>query len=239
MYKEDTALRKTISSSAMGYEEALRICERVAKEEYNFANEALVGATDLVDALRQDLKSAGKPRRGSSKASYDASAQIEELERKLDSSASEAVAIVQRALAKKAERLSKFTVTLFGRTMAGKSTIREAITHGDGGTIGKGAQRTTRDIREYDWNELRVVDTPGIGAYEGDADRELALSVVDESDLLLCCGVSSNNKACYASTQSALQPENALNPLGWCWGKGEEDLNNEITRLRRNNQLGE
>lgn len=185
MYNEDTALRKTISSSAIGYEEALRICERVAKEEYNFANEALVRANDLVGALRQDLKSAGKPRRGGSKASDDDTAQIEELERKLDSLASETVTIAQRALAKKAERLSKFTVTLFGRTMAGKSTIREAITQGDGGTIGKGAQRTTRDIREYDWNELRVIDTPGIGAYEGDADRELALSVVDESDLLL------------------------------------------------------
>ncbi|GIV04404.1 MAG: hypothetical protein KatS3mg015_3234 [Fimbriimonadales bacterium] len=167
------------------YEEALRICEYVAKEEYNFANEALARATDLVDALLQDLRSAGKPRRRSSKASADATAQIAELERMLNSFASEAITSARRTLEKKAERLSKFTVTLFGRTMAGKSTIREAITHGDGGTIGKGAQRTTRDIREYDWNELRIVDTPGIGAYEGDDDRELALSVVDESDLLL------------------------------------------------------
>ncbi len=184
-HKEKTTPRNTISSSDMGYKEALRICERIAKEEYNFASEVLVGATKLVDTLRQDLKRAGKSRTGNSKASDEAYAQIEELERKLDSSASETVAIAQRALAKKAERLSKFTVTLFGRTMAGKSTIREAITHGDGGTIGKGAQRTTRDIREYDWNELRVVDTPGIGAYEGEVDRELALSVVDESDLIL------------------------------------------------------
>ena len=111
----------------MGYKEALRICERIAKEEYNFASEVLVGATKLVDTLRQDLKRAGKSRTGNSKASDEAYAQIEELERKLDSSASETVAIAQRALAKKAERLSKFTVTLFGRTTAGKCTIKETI----------------------------------------------------------------------------------------------------------------
>ena len=81
--------------------------------------------------------------------------------------------------------MSKFTVTLFGRTMVGKSTIREAVTEGDGQTIGKGAQRTTRDIREYEWNGLRIVDTPGIGAYDGRVDHDKALSIIDESDVIL------------------------------------------------------
>jgi hypothetical protein len=69
--------------------------------------------------------------------------------------------------------------------MAGKSTIREALTRGDGTTIGKGAQRTTRDVRDYTWNSLRIIDTPGIGAYEGDEDRAQALSVIDETDVVL------------------------------------------------------
>ena len=167
------------------YKEALHLCEQVAREEHRFSSAALEGAVQIIDALQNDLKGTGKPRPSESKASNDARMQIKDLKRQLDSSASAALEAVQRALTKKADRLSKFTVTLLGRTMTGKSTIREAITHGDGGTIGKGAQRTTRDIREYDWNALRVVDTPGIGAYEGEADRELALSVVDESDLLL------------------------------------------------------
>ena len=177
--------RYSNSSPDMGYEEALRVCKRVAKEEFSFTDEALIEAKELVVALRQDLQDASKPRRGTSSVSYDASAVIEALERKLDSFASESVASVQSTLRTKAERLSKFTVTLFGRTLAGKSTIREAITGGDGGTIGNGAQRTTRDIREYRWNDLGIVDTPGIGAYDGETDRELALSVVDKSDLLL------------------------------------------------------
>ena len=63
--------------------------------------------------------------------------------------------------------------------------MREALTGGDGATIGKGAQRTTRDVREYIWNSLRIIDTPGIGAYEGNDDRERALSVIDETDVVL------------------------------------------------------
>ena len=45
------------------------------------------------------------------------------------------------------ENLSKFSVTLFGMTMAGKSTLMEILTEGDGSSIGKGSQRTTRDVR--------------------------------------------------------------------------------------------
>ncbi|WP_427913928.1 GTPase [Ramlibacter sp. MMS24-I3-19] len=76
-------------------------------------------------------------------------------------------------------------MTLFGRTMAGKSTIREALTRGDGTTIGKGAQRTTLEVREYTWNSLRIIDTPGIGAYAGNEDRAKAISVIDETDVVL------------------------------------------------------
>ena len=89
------------------------------------------------------------------------------------------------SLINKQKHLSRFTVTLFGRTKAGKSTIREALTNGDGSSIGKGLQRTTRDIKEYEWNYLRIIDTPGIGAYEGDEDVAIAESVIDESDVIL------------------------------------------------------
>lgn len=47
--------------------------------------------------------------------------------------------------------LSKFSITLFGRTMAGKSTLMEILTEGDGKSIGTGAQRTIRDVRKYTW----------------------------------------------------------------------------------------
>lgn len=81
--------------------------------------------------------------------------------------------------------MSKFSVTLFGRTMAGKSTLMEILTEGDGNTIGKGAQRTTRDVRKYTWNGLEVTDVPGIGAFEGEEDEQIAYTAAETADLIL------------------------------------------------------
>lgn len=79
----------------------------------------------------------------------------------------------------------RFTVTLFGRTTAGKSTLMSILTNGDGSQIGRGAQRTTRDVRAYDYNGLKVVDVPGIAAFEGAEDEELAYEFARRSDLVL------------------------------------------------------
>lgn len=92
---------------------------------------------------------------------------------------------IRLALNRRSASLDRFTIVLFGRTMAGKSTLREALTGGKGDSIGEGAQRFTRDIEEYTWRDLRFLDTPGIGAYEGRADRETAMMALDESDLVL------------------------------------------------------
>jgi predicted GTPase len=81
--------------------------------------------------------------------------------------------------------LDEFTISLFGRTKAGKSTIREALTKGNGKSIGKGSQRTTLDVIPYLWNGLRILDVPGIEAYEGDEDTALARDIIDESDMII------------------------------------------------------
>ena len=168
------------------YRNALKRCSETAKEEYAYAAAALDKARIFLQTLRRQtddivVKSAAY----NGTATSDAKARLSELAQRLDAMTSDAIEDTIAALTRKKARLSKFTVTLFGRTMVGKSTIREAVTRGDGATIGKGSQRTTRDIREYEWNDLRIVDTPGIGAYEGTSDRDAAFSVIDESDLLL------------------------------------------------------
>lgn len=83
------------------------------------------------------------------------------------------------------KHLSKFSITLFGRTMASKSTLMEILRHGDGASIGKGAQRTTRDIRTYEWNGLTITDVPGIGAFEGAEDEALAFNAAKSADLIM------------------------------------------------------
>ncbi len=87
------------------------------------------------------------------------------------------------------ENLGKFSITLFGRTMAGKSTLMEILTHGDGASIGRGGQRTTQDVRSYHCDDfgddLTITDVPGIGAVEGEEDESIAFDAAKQADLVL------------------------------------------------------
>ena len=189
------------------YETALQRCVTVACEEYEHAQKAFAEAETLIRELRCGMKTARVDAQVGSTV-QDAQAVLADLNRRLDGIVTEQLAATSASLAKKKSRLEKFTVTLFGRTMAGKSTIRESLIHGDGGTIGKGAQRTTRDIKEYEYNHLRIVDTPGIGAYDGKADAEIAKSVIDESDVLLFLTSSDGIQEASFQAMQALRAQN-------------------------------
>lgn len=96
--------------------------------------------------------------------------------------------VLPSELREKTDRLSKadFTITVFGRTMAGKSTLMEILTRGDGSSIGIGEQRTTRTIRRYKYKNLQFVDVPGVAPFgEGRIDDEKeAFKAAEESDLI-------------------------------------------------------
>lgn len=83
------------------------------------------------------------------------------------------------------ERQKDFTVIVYGRTMAGKSTLMEILTHGNGDSIGRGAQRTTRDVRSYFWRGLKIFDVPGICSFGGAEDDKLAFETAKSADLIL------------------------------------------------------
>ena len=95
-------------------------------------------------------------------------------------------AILPAKLREDVDQLSKFTftVTVFGRTMAGKSTLMEVLTHGDGSSIGHGAQRTTRSVRRYKYKNLQIVDVPGVAAFEGKDDEDVAFNEAKKADLI-------------------------------------------------------
>jgi hypothetical protein len=90
-----------------------------------------------------------------------------------------------QSIKEKYKMSSTFNITLFGRTKAGKSTLMEILTHGDGSHMGKGGQRTTRDVRSYNWNGMSVTDVPGIDAYGGEEDDQKALEAAVYADLIL------------------------------------------------------
>lgn len=80
-----------------------------------------------------------------------------------------------------------FRVVLMGRTMAGKSTLFEFLTEGDGASVGHGGQRTTRESHTGTIldRDIEIVDTPGVGAMDGDADYATAFDEVADADLIL------------------------------------------------------
>ena len=105
----------------------------------------------------------------------------------------------QYEFAKKETTVEDFTIALIGRTKAGKSTLRTVLTGSGKENIGCGAQRTTRINDIYEWNHLRIIDTPGIdaGSDDEDEDQQIAEKVIGESDII-----------CYIAASDGL-PKNA------------------------------
>ena len=62
----------------------------------------------------------------------------------------------------------KLCVVMYGPTNSGKSTIIEALSYGDGQTIGTGEKDYTLKSRETQFGPLLLVDTPGIEGGEGE-----------------------------------------------------------------------
>lgn len=62
----------------------------------------------------------------------------------------------------------KLCIVMYGPTNSGKSTIIEALSHGDGRTIGTGEKDHTKTPREIPFGPLLLVDTPGIEGGEGE-----------------------------------------------------------------------
>lgn len=157
-------------TASMGY--------RIAKQESRHLNETLTSAKSEIESTIIDFEN--------SPCYVSAITDLlkEQLFEIRDSFDSLSV-LINEDLANLRENLSKFSITLFGRTMAGKSTLMEYLKHGDGSSIGTGAQRTTRDIRKYNWNGMEITDVPGIGAFEGQDDEQMAFDAAKKADMVL------------------------------------------------------
>ena len=174
IFKKKTELQK-----------ALDKCSRSAREGYKIAKGNLDGIKVAIDEISEDLKQ-------QLTSLKDGNIQTSDIEKKtqkqLQQVVSELYSLHEKQVRQVEEnhaRLDKFSIALFGRTMTGKSTLMEILTNGDGSSIGKGGQRTTRDVRSYDWKGLKITDVPGIAAFEGREDEEKAFEAAQQSDLVL------------------------------------------------------
>ena len=150
----------------------------------------------------------------------------------------------------------KFTISFMGRTKAGKSTLHSVFLGGlNEEFIGKGGERTTRFNYVYEWNNIRIIDTPGIGAPGGLSDKEIAKSIIDESDLIIYVVTSDSIQETEFQFMSELKGKNKSfiillnkkenfmrtekkkmdfinNPLSWYELDGEDSIQGHINRIR-------
>lgn len=137
-------------------------------------------ATDAADALaRAALEVEAESRVAEHRGSLGSAI------RALTNSSARSRAAAAQLLSRDVDR--PFRVVLMGRTMAGKSTLFEYLSAGDGARVGDGRQRYTRKacVRVAADIGLEIVDTPGVGAMDGESDYEAAFLEVADADLIL------------------------------------------------------
>jgi predicted GTPase len=95
--------------------------------------------------------------------------------------------------------LDTFNLVFFGRTGAGKSSLLEALSCGDGQAVSQGESDWTEDVRPVDWRSCRLIDTPGIGGWGRRLARvdleSRAQRAVETADVVLLCFDSQSQQA--------------------------------------------
>ena len=171
--------RKRLDRHRIDLAAALAHCAAAAEAGYVQASESLKFMQESITRAREQLISIGSQRAGNDQG--QALVQLKGAVKVMAAARQE----VLREINGNHARLGTFNITIFGRTMTGKSTLMEILTRGDGASIGKGAQRATRDIRSYQWNGMKVSDIPGIAAFDGAEDEKLAHQAAEQADLII------------------------------------------------------
>lgn len=175
-------------------------CRQSAEEGYDLANAKY---SDIKNTLIDAANSLSKTDKEQSQVSRIRNTELVEKQKSELQQLRKRIDYIGDDLQNLRGRMKDFSIVVYGRTMAGKSTLMEILTHGNGQSIGKGSQRTTLDVRDYYWNGLKITDVPGISAFsldekEARVDERLALEAAKKADLIL-----------FLLTSDAPQPDEA------------------------------
>jgi GTP-binding protein EngB required for normal cell division/uncharacterized tellurite resistance protein B-like protein len=193
-------LHREILLAGPEYDEAISKCSAIAHEDFIFADHALKETFLALKELRQQNQKLveqifqSTKNRGTAKSAQEVGEQLKATCQDLDITIIKDVEQLRSSLQAKERAMGFFSIAFMGRTKAGKSTLHAVITGEGWNAIGIGKQRTTRYNRVYEWKNMRIIDTPGIGAPDGKSDEEIAESIIDEADVI-----------CYVVTNDSIQ----------------------------------
>ncbi len=166
-------------------ESALQECQASARRGYQIASDNIKETASAIEIVSKSLSQCLKNHDEGSVRTPEIVSQLKNQFVSVVNELGQLQNKTEKDLQDRKTRLDSFSITLFGRTMAGKSTLMEILTHGDGKSIGLGRQRTTQDIRRYPWKGLEVTDVPGVAAFEGKEDEVLAFHAAAQADLVI------------------------------------------------------
>ena len=163
-------------------EKALHECQAYAQKGYDIAIKTW---TDIHQALLAEEQKVKKVDKQQGRISRLADEELIKKKKQGLASFMEMDKELKQDLSYLQKQQKEFSVLVFGRTMVGKSTLMEIMTHGSGASIGNGSQRTTLDVRDYHWKGMKITDVPGIASFDGREDDRLALEAAKAADLIL------------------------------------------------------
>ena len=103
----------------------------------------------------------------------------------------ERVAEIERLFEKQKSVADSFNIVLFGRTGAGKSTLVESLTKGNGAAVSHGESDWTTDVEPKYWESCKVYDTPGINGWGRNNKRsdleQRARNAAEVADFVIVC----------------------------------------------------
>lgn len=188
--------------TSQDYKAAIEQCKEIAQQDFKFTESALQVAKATFDDLKIDIDIEFNLLNTKHQTNQNARAetsqkvlgQLENTKQYLELEIFRKIQKIDESLNTKQRALKYFTIAFLGKTKAGKSTLHSIITGEGWDSIGVGKQRTTRLNRVYEWGNIRIIDTPGIGAPGGKTDEEIAQSVINEADVV-----------CYVVTNDSIQ----------------------------------